>query len=73
MSYLPVISGDECVKALQKIGFNLKCQRGSNIILRRDNPFCQVVVPNHKTIDRGTLTGILKTVGISVDYLKSLL
>ena len=54
MSELPKISGRECAKALAKEGFYLKRQEGSHMILRRDDPFAQVVVPNHKELDRGT-------------------
>jgi predicted RNA binding protein YcfA (HicA-like mRNA interferase family) len=50
MSGLPRISGRECVKALSKIGFYLKRQEGSHMILRRDNPFGQVVVPDFATV-----------------------
>ena len=55
MSGLPKISGWDCVKALAKAGFYVKRQQGSHMILRRDEPFAQVVVPDHKTLDRGTL------------------
>lgn len=44
MSKLPVISGRECIKALEKKGFYFKRQEGSHIILRRDNPYAMVVV-----------------------------
>ncbi len=67
MSKLPVISGRECVKALEKAGFYTKRQRGSHIIMRRDDPFSQVVVPNHKKIDRGTLRAILRQANLAVD------
>jgi len=73
MSKLPVISGQDCVKALEKAGFYLKRQHGSHLILRRDEPFCQVVVPNHKTLDRGTLIAIIKQAGLSVEEFLSLL
>ncbi len=36
------------------------------MILRRDNPFAQVVVPNHKELDRGTLRAIIRQAGLSV-------
>ena len=65
MSKLPSISGRECRKALQKAGFYLKRQEGSHLILRRDNPFAQLVVPDHKELDRGTLRAIY-----SASYLK---
>ncbi len=44
MSRLPVISGRECVRALELAGFYLKRQRGSQLILRRDEPFAQVEI-----------------------------
>ena len=56
MSKLPRVSGRECAKALAKVGFYLKRQEGSHMILRRDDPFGQVVVPDHKELDRGYLT-----------------
>ncbi len=61
MSKLPRISGRECAKALRKAGFYLKRQEGSHMVLRRDNPFAQVVVPDHKELDRGTLRAIIET------------
>lgn len=67
MSKLPVISGRECVAALNKAGFLFKRQEGSHIILRRDDPFSQVVVPDHRELDRGTLRAIIRQAGLSVD------
>ena len=68
MSKLPrALSGKEVVKALQKKGFYIKRQKGSHIILRRDNPFAQVVVPDHKSIDTGTLDSILDGADLSTD------
>ena len=67
MSGLPRISGRECVKALNKTGFYLKRQEGSHMILRREDPFGQVVVPDHKELDRGTLRAIIRQSGLSVD------
>jgi predicted RNA binding protein YcfA (HicA-like mRNA interferase family) len=73
MSRLPRISGRDCVKVLDKVGFYLKRQHGSHLILRRDNPFAQVVVPNHKELDRGTLRSIIRQAGIGVDEFVKLL
>ena len=73
MSGLPRISGRDCVQALKKVGFYLKRQEGSHMILRRDNPFGQVVVPDHKELDRGTLRSIIRQSGLSVDEFTKLL
>ena len=73
MSRLPVISGRECVKVLERVGFRVRRQTGSHIILRRDSPFAQVVVPNHKKLDRGTLRAIIRGSDLTVDAFTDLL
>jgi len=67
MSKLPIISGQECINILIKNGFYIKRQQGSHIILRKDDPFHQLVVPNHKKLDKGTLRAIIRQSGISLD------
>lgn len=67
------LSGKEIVKALHKIGFYVIRKKGSHIILRRDVPFAQTVVPNHKNLNTGTLDSILDGAGVSVDELINLL
>ncbi len=65
------MSGTEVVKALQRAGFYVKRRKGSHIVLRRDNPFAQVVVPDHKRVDTGTLASILDGADLSVgDFIK---
>jgi predicted RNA binding protein YcfA (HicA-like mRNA interferase family) len=73
MSRLPVISGRKCVRALERAGFYLKRQTVSHLVLRRDEPFAQVVVPDHKVLDRGTLRAIIRQVGLSVEEFVSFL
>ena len=48
MSRLPQVSGPEVVRALEKIGFSVRRQHGSHVILRRETPFAQTVVPKHR-------------------------
>ncbi len=73
MNKLPVISGQDYVKALRKVDFYFKRQEGSHIILRRDNPFAQLVVPDHKELDRGTLRAIIRQAGLGVNEFINLL
>lgn len=73
MSRLPRISGGDCVKALQKVGFYKKRQQSSYIILRRDEPFAQVVVPDYQELATGTLRAIIRDAGLSVEEFISLL
>ena len=65
------MSGKEVVKTLERAGFYTKRRKGSHIVLRRDNPFGQVVVPDHKSVDTGTLATILNGADLSVeDFIK---
>jgi predicted RNA binding protein YcfA (HicA-like mRNA interferase family) len=73
MTSLPQVSGRQCVAALKKKGFEFKRQNGSHIILRRDEPFAQVVVPDHKALDRGTLRAILRQAGVTTEEFITLL
>lgn len=73
MTRLPVISGQQCVRALEKAGFYVTRRRGSHIIMRRDDPFARTSVPGHKTLKRGTLRGIIKDAGLTVEEFVDLL
>jgi predicted RNA binding protein YcfA (HicA-like mRNA interferase family) len=65
MPKLPVVSGEETIRALERIGFKVTRQRGSHVVLRKGSQGC--VVPNHKALKTGTLAGILKQAGVSND------
>nr|VFK79466.1 MAG: Predicted RNA binding protein YcfA, dsRBD-like fold, HicA-like mRNA interferase family [Candidatus Kentron sp. SD] len=65
MPKLPVVSGAEAVRALERLGFAVARQRGSHIVLRRGSSGC--VVPNHRERKTGMLSGILKQAGVSAD------
>ena len=73
MSRLPTVSGRQCVRALARIGFLIIRQRGSHIVLRRDDPHAQLVVPNHKELDRGTLRAIIRQANLGVQEFIDLL
>ena len=57
----------------RRVGFYTRRQRGSHIILRRDAPYAQVVVPDHRELDTGTLRAIIKDAGLSVAEFTQLL
>ncbi|MEW6481590.1 MAG: type II toxin-antitoxin system HicA family toxin [bacterium] len=61
------ISGQKVINALQRIGFYVRRQKGSHVIMRRDFPFAQVSVPKHKSLDTGTLDIILEGADISIE------
>ena len=74
MAKLPTdLSGRRLSNALQRVGFVLRRQRGSHMILRRDQPLARVVIPDHKRVRVGTLRKILHEAGLTVDQLLDLL
>ena len=73
MTKLPNISGTECVDVLLKAGFYVKRQRGSHIVLRKNDLFSQLVVPDHRSSDRGTLRAIIRQAGLSLNEFHALL
>ena len=62
---LPHVSGAEAVRALEKLGFIALRQKGSHVILRRGSTGC--VVPLHRELKIGTLSGVIKQAGITPD------
>lgn len=74
MTKIPTdLSGRALVRALEKIGFVVKRQRGSHIVLRREKTPARVVVPDHKNLRVGTLRTILNSAGLTVEELLELL
>ena len=61
---LPVVSGKETIKALSKIGYYIRDQKGSHVHMRHPTKR-PLTVPMHNEVDRGTLRAILKAAQIS--------
>ncbi len=66
---LPVLSGAELIRALERVGFEQVRQRGSHVTLRHEDGR-HAIVPLHREIKRGTLGGILRQAVLSVDDLQ---
>lgn len=73
MSKLPVVSGRELVRALEKLGFAFDRQKGSHMIVYRSEPPTTLSIPDHRQLDRGTLRMILRQADISPEQLSRLL
>ena len=72
---LPVLSAREVCNALSKIGYEQIPGRGkgSHLFLYRDDPASGVTVPNQREVKRGTLRGILRQAGVTVEEFVGLL
>lgn len=67
---LPIVSGEQVIKLLQKEGFSVTRQKGSHISLHKkleDGTTVLVVVPRKSEIKKGTLLSIIKQSGMNRD------
>jgi predicted RNA binding protein YcfA (HicA-like mRNA interferase family) len=67
MPKLPIVSGAEAVRALQRLGFFVDRQRGSHVVMKKVTPTGErgCVIPMHKEVALGTLRSALKLAGVS--------
>jgi predicted RNA binding protein YcfA (HicA-like mRNA interferase family) len=67
MPALPVLSGRKAVRAFEKLGWQVARQRGSHIIMVREDETATLSIPNHKEVARGTLRSLIRSAGITVE------
>jgi predicted RNA binding protein YcfA (HicA-like mRNA interferase family) len=70
---LPVVSGRNLVKALERAGWTVARQRGSHVRMKHPDRRVLLTVPLHRELKRGTLAGILSDAGLDTDRLRQLL
>lgn len=70
---LPRISGKKCVKTLAKVGWYVRSQKGSHIVLKHDNFSNLITVPDHKELAIGTLRAIIRGAGLTVEEFNKLI
>jgi predicted RNA binding protein YcfA (HicA-like mRNA interferase family) len=66
MSKLPVLSGTEVRKMLERLGYYFRDQKGSHIHLRHaTRP--PLTIPDHEEIARGTLRQIIRDANLTIE------
>jgi predicted RNA binding protein YcfA (HicA-like mRNA interferase family) len=69
------VSGQEAIRALERLGFVQVRQRSSHVVLKKQMPEGAVgcVVPLHRELAIGTLKGILRQARITTEgFMKNL-
>ncbi len=63
---LPQVSGQDLVRFLEKLGYQIIRQKGSHIRLRKIMSIGEhnISIPNHKTIAKGTLNDMQSIHGL---------
>jgi predicted RNA binding protein YcfA (HicA-like mRNA interferase family) len=72
MSRLPVCSGQDAIRAFQKLGYQVDHQTGSHIILRHPQ-MRRLTVPNHRELAKGTLRALIREAGLTKEEFVNLL
>ena len=72
MARLPVISGDEFVTAVARIGFSLDRMEGSHMILIGPSGR-RLSVPRHRELGRGLLRTLIRDTGLTREAFLELL
>ena len=72
MARLPVISGDDFVKVMRKIGYVWDHTEGSHMILLHPSKG-RLSVPRHGELGRGLLRALIKDAGLTRDEFLKLL
>ena len=68
MPKLPILSGQEVIKVLKKIGYRVMWQKGSHVRLDCLIPGRKrVTVPNYRSIDKSLLSRILRNAEITTE------
>jgi len=66
MPPLPSLSGEEIVRIFRSFGWTIARQRGSYIVLCKENHIATLSVPNHRTVAKGTLRSLLRAADITI-------
>ena len=72
MSRLPMLSGDDFVKAIRQIGYEWDHTEGSHMILLHPSGR-RLSVPRHRELGRGILRKLLRQSGLTREELLELL
>jgi predicted RNA binding protein YcfA (HicA-like mRNA interferase family) len=67
MPQIPLLNGREVVRVFEKLGWQVARQRGSHIILVKEEARATLSVPDHKEVARGTLRALIRAAGLTVE------
>ena len=73
MGKLPIISGKEAAKAFEKAGWQMRGQVGSHLVLTKSGVRANLSVPQHSELAPGTLRGLIRAAGMTIEEFLALL
>ena len=73
MPKLPVISGADAVRAVERAGWRQDRQRGSHLVMLKAGHIASLSSPQHRELAPGKLRALIRASGMSVDDFTELL
>jgi predicted RNA binding protein YcfA (HicA-like mRNA interferase family) len=73
MPRLPRVSGWEAVAVSQRVGFAVRDQRGSHIVMTKPGVPVTLSVPDHRELAVATLRALIRKSGLNVECFIELL
>ena len=66
---LPIVSGQEAIRAFEKLGYEKVRQTGSHIRMKHQTDFSRkpITIPDHKVLGKGLLRKLLRDVDITTE------
>ena len=72
MPRLPVVSGEQAVRAFEKAGWRADRRRGSHVVMLKAGHRASLSVPQHRELAPGTLRSLIRSAGMTVDEFSQL-
>ena len=68
MPKLPIVNGNQVIKALEKVGFIVVRQKGSHVRMKHeDNRVVTIPIHNKKSLGKGLLRKILRDAELTIE------
>jgi len=67
MATLPALSGKEVVRVFESFGWRMARQKGSHIVMIKENQVATLSIPNHNEVAKGTLRSLIRSADLTID------
>jgi predicted RNA binding protein YcfA (HicA-like mRNA interferase family) len=65
MPPIPTLTGSDVVKIFTKLGWTVKRQKGSHVIMTKPGSMSTLSIPQHNPLAKGTLRSLIRAANIT--------
>jgi len=67
MPSIPLLKHREVIRTFERLGWQVARQRGSHVIMTKENNIATLSIPNHREVARGTLRSLIAKAGLTIE------